>query len=352
MEAIIMKTLARCLGAGLAAVAVPAFLGFAALADSRIEAGGSTFIYPLMSKWASEYAKQSTVQVNYQSIGSGGGIQQTISKIFDFGCTDAPLNAEQDQKAKASGGEVVHVPLSMGAVVPAYVLPGITEPLKFDGQALAGIFLGKITAWNDPALKALNPGVNLPDTAITVVHRSDGSGTSFIWSDYLSKVSDEWKNKVGAATSLNWPAGVGQKGNEGVAGQITRTPGAIGYVELIYALQNKIPYGLVQNKEGKFIKGSLDSVTAAANGALKEIPADLRYSLTNAPGAESYPISGTTWAILYVDQPKDKMKEVTGFLEWALHDGQKYSGTLNYAPLPQGLVEKAEAKLKQVKAAG
>jgi phosphate transport system substrate-binding protein len=316
----------------------------------RLNAGGATFIYPMMSKWASEYDKAKGVKVNYQSIGSGGGIQQMTSKTFDFGCSDAPLNEEQLKKARETGGEAVHIPLVMGAVVPAYNLAEASEPLQFTGPVLADIFLGKIKRWNDAPLKELNPGVNLPDQEIAVVHRSDGSGTTHIWVDYLSKVSPEWKSKVGVGTSVNWPTGVGQKGNEGVAGQVKRSPGSLGYIELIYALQNNIPFGLVRNKEGVPVKASLESVTAAAAAALTEIPDDLRYSLTDAPGKDAYPISGTSWAILYVNQPADKAKAVVDFLRWATHEGQQYTAALHYARLPAGLVERLDKKLDQVRA--
>jgi phosphate ABC transporter phosphate-binding protein len=315
----------------------------------RLDGGGSTFVYPMMSKWANEYEKAHGVQVNYQSIGSGGGIQQMTAKTFDFGCTDAPMNEEQLKKARDTGGEVVHIPLVMGAVVPAYNLEEVKQPLKFTGPVLADIFLGKIKKWNDKALQQLNSDVKLPDMDIAVVHRSDGSGTTYIWVDYLSKVSpDEWKPKVGVGTSVNWPVGVGQKGNEGVAGQIKRTPGSLGYIELIYALQNQIEFGLVQNKEGIPIKASLESVTAAATGALSDIPDDLRYSLTDAPGKESYPISGTVWAVIYVKQPPGKGKAVLDFLRWATHEGQASAEGLHYARLPAGLVKRVEQKLDQV----
>lgn len=316
---------------------------------TRLNAGGSTFVYPMMSKWASEYEKVKGVQVNYQSIGSGGGIQQMTAKTFDFGCTDGPMNEEQLQKARETGGEVFHIPLVMGAVVPAYSLSEVNEPLRFSGPVLADIFLGKIKKWNDPALKELNPNASLPDKDIVVVHRSDGSGTTYIWVDYLSKVSPEWKQKVGVGTSVNWPIGTGQKGNEGVAGQVRRTPGSIGYIELIYATQNDIKFGSVRNKEGAFVTASLESVTAAAENALSTIPDDLRYSITDASGKDSYPISGTVWAVLYVNQPADKGQAVVDFLRWVTHDGQEFAAELHYARLPKGLIEKLDAKLAQVK---
>jgi phosphate transport system substrate-binding protein len=318
--------------------------------EQRLNAGGSSFVYPMMSKWASQYQKTQGVQVNYQSIGSGGGIQQMIAKTLDFGCTDAPMNEEQLKKAQESGGEVVHIPLVMGAVVPIYNLQGINQPLRFTGPVLADIYLEKIKKWNDPELAQLNPGVELPDQDILTVHRSDGSGTTYIWVDYLSKVSPvEWKTRVGVATSVNWPGGVAAKGNEGVAGKVSQSPGAIGYVELIYALQNKISFGVVQNQEGIFVTPSLESVTAAAQGALTHIPDDLRYSLTNAPGKDSYPISGTVWAVLYINQPRAKGEAVVRFLRWVTHEGQEYAKDLDYARLPGELVGRLEKKLDQVR---
>jgi phosphate ABC transporter phosphate-binding protein len=316
----------------------------------RINGGGATFILPMMSKWTGEYDKAKGVKVNYQSIGSGGGIQQMTAKIFDFGCTDGPMNDEQLKKAHGQGGDVVHIPLVMGAVAMAYNLEEVKEPLIFSGEAIADIFLGKIKKWNDPILQKLNPKETLPDKEIMVIHRSDGSGTTYIFSDYLSKVSPgEWKKEVGVGTSLKWPVGSGQKGSEGVAGQVTRSAGSIGYVELTYALQNKIAFGLVINKEGMPVKPDLQSVTAAAAGALESIPDDLRYSITNAPGKNAYPISGTTWAVLYVNQPADKGKAVVDFLRWCTHEGQQYTDALDYARLPEGLVKRVEKKLDEVK---
>ena len=317
-------------------------------AKPRLNGGGSTFVYPMMSKWAAEYDKAKAVEVNYQSIGSGGGIQQMTVKTFDFGCTDSPMNEEQLDKARKEGGEVLHIPLVMGAVVPAYHLEEVQEPLIFSGPVLADIFLGKIKKWNAPALAELNPNVKLPAKDIGVVHRSDGSGTTYIWVDYLAKTSPDWKQKVGVGTSVNWPSGEGAKGNEGVAGRVKETPGAIGYVELTYALQNNIKFGLVRNKENIPIKADLHSVTAAAENALQTIPEDLRYSLTDPPGKDSYPIAGTVWALLYVHQPADKGQQVVDFLRWVTHDGQKYAEDLHYARLPEGLVQRLEKKLDTV----
>jgi phosphate transport system substrate-binding protein len=316
---------------------------------TRLNGAGATFVYPIMSKWAAEYEKAKGVQINYQSIGSGGGIQQVTAKTVDFGSSDAPMNPEQLEKAKETGGEVVHIPLAMGAVVASYNLAEVKEPLVFTGTVLAEIFLGKITKWNDPALKKLNPNAPLPDLDIAVVHRSDGSGTTYIWVEYLSKVNDEWAKKVGVGTSVNWPVGVGMKGNEGVAGQVKRNSGSIGYIELTYALANNIGFGNVINGEGAAIKPTLESVTAAAAAALNIIPEDLRYSLTDAPGKDAYPITGTNWAVIYVNQPSDKGKAVVDFLRWCTHEGQEFCEGLHYAKLPKVLVERLEKKLDAVK---
>lgn len=317
----------------------------------KLNIGGATFIYPMMDKWSYDYEKVKGTKVNYNSIGSGSGIQQMMAGTLDFGCSDAPLNDKQLAEAKEKKGEVVHIPLAMGAVVPAYNLAGVDVPIKFTGPILADIYLGKITKWNDPALASINPGVNLPDKQIAVASRSDGSGTTYIWVDYLAKISSEWKEKVGVGTSVKFPTGVGAKGNEGVAGFVSKNDGAIGYIELIYALGNNIKFGTVQNKEGNFVTASLASVTAAAAGALTEIPDELRYSLTNAPGKDAYPISGTNWAILYVKQPENKKQAIVDFLYWITHDGQELCAAKHYARLPSGLVERLEKKLAQVKAA-
>ncbi|MDP1809332.1 MAG: phosphate ABC transporter substrate-binding protein PstS [Actinomycetota bacterium] len=313
----------------------------------KLNGAGSTFVFPMMSKWSALYdSVKPGAQVNYQSIGSGGGIRQVIAKTVDFGATDGPMTDEQLQEAKKP---VLHIPVVMGAVVPAYYLPG-NPAIRFSGPMLADIFLGKITKWNDPALAALNPGVKLPDRQIVVVHRADGSGTTYIWVDYLAKVSAEWKAKVGVATSVNWPVGLGGKGNEGVAGQIKRTPGSLGYVELVYALQNKITFGAVKNPAGQYIKGSAASVSAAGAGAANTIPADLRVSITNAPGKGAYPVSGFAWLLVYAGQENQKRGQaLTDFLWWVIHDGQKAVKPLDYARLPEQVVKLAEGKIKEIR---
>jgi len=300
----------------------------------------------MYSKWFSEYHKlHSDIQINYQSIGSGGGIRQVIAGTVDFGASDGPMTDDQLKEAKI---KILHMPTVLGADVPAYNIPGVTAELKFTPEALAGIFLGKITKWNDNAIAGANAGVKLPDSDIIVVHRSDGSGTTYIWTDYLSKVSSEWQNQVGKGTSVKWPIGLGGKGNEGVSGLIRQLPGSIGYVELIYAVQNNITYGSVKNSAGSFVKASLESVTAAAASSPK-MPADFRVSITNAPGKDAYPISSFTW-LLIPQQSKDpaKGKILADFLNWMVTDGQKMASSLSYAPLPDGVVQKEKEAIKQV----
>ncbi len=328
---------------GTVLAAAPAFAQ-----KQQINGAGATFPYPIYSKWFSEYNKlHPDVEINYQSIGSGGGIRQMSNETVFFGATDGPMTAEQLQ---AAPGRILHLPTVLGGVVPIYNIPGVDADLKFSGKLLADIILGKITKWNDPAIVGLNPGVKLPGSDITVAHRSDGSGTTYIFVDYLSKVSPEFKQKVGVATSVNWPVGVGGKGNEGVAGLVKQTPGAIGYVELIYALQNKLGYGSVQNMDGEFVVCSIDSVTAAAAAAASQMPKDFRVSITNAPGKGVYPISSFTW-MLYYENPKDKAKARTmvDFMKWALTEGQKYTKDLGYAPLPSNVVALEEEALKRIK---
>jgi len=328
-----------------------ALVALPAVAQTTLNGAGATFPYPMYSKWFSEYQKvHSDVQINYQSIGSGGGIRQVTEGTVDFGASDMPMTdaqlAEAQTKLKT---KVLNIPSVLGAVVPAYNIPGISGEVKFTPEALAEIFLGRITKWNDKAIASANPGVNLPDKAIIVVHRSDGSGTTFIWTDYLSKVSGDWKSQVGSGTSVKWPIGLGGKGNEGVAGSIRQLQGAIGYVELIYAVQNNIPYGSVRNAAGVFLKASLEGVTAAAASAPK-MPADFRVSITNAPGKDAYPISSFTW-LLIPQQSKDaaKGKILADFLNWMATDGQKMTTALSYAALPDAVVQKEKEAIKQVK---
>ncbi len=314
----------------------------------QINGAGATFPYPIYSKWFSEYNKlHPNVRINYQSIGSGGGIRQLLNQTVFFGATDGPMT---DEQLKSAPGAILHLPTVLGAVVPVYNIPGVTDELKFTGPLLADMYLGKVKKWNDPAIAKLNPGVKLPVTDITVVHRSDGSGTTYIFMDYLSKISPEFKTTVGVNTSVNWPVGVGGKGNEGVSGLVSQTPGSIGYVELIYALQTKIPFGAVQNAAGEFVKASVDSVTKAAAAAAANMPADFRVSITNAEGAGSYPISSFTWILLY-ENPTDKAaaKATVDFMHWALTDGEKYAADLGYAPLPDSVVKLEEAALQKIK---
>ncbi len=316
-----------------------------ASAQMMINGAGATFPYPIYSKWFDEYAKvDPSVRFNYQSIGSGGGQKQILAQTVDFGASDGPMS--DDNLAKAPG-KLLHIPTVAGADVVAYNLSG-NPALKFDGDTIAGIFLGQIKKWNDPKITALNPGVTLPDQEIVVVHRSDGSGTTYIWTDYLSKISPEWKTKVGTNTSVNWPTGIGGKGNEGVAGQVRQTPGALGYVELIYAVQNKMPFAEVKNAAGEFVKPTLESVTAAL--ATAEIPDDFRFSMTNAPGKGAYPIAGATWLLVY-QQQKDaaKGKKLVEFLKWSLTDGEKMAKDLQYAPLPESVQERVLKRIGEIK---
>jgi phosphate transport system substrate-binding protein len=334
----------RLAAAGACVIALGA--GVAAQTQ-QINGAGATFPDPIYQKWFSEYNKLGpNVRINYQAVGSGAGIRQITAQTVFFGATDGPMTNDQ---LLAAPGKVLHFPTVLGAVVPIYNIPGVTAELKFSGPLLADIFLGKITKWNDPAIAKINPGVNLPGTTITVVHRSDGSGTSYIWCDFLTKTSPEWKRRVGVATAVNWPVGLGGSGNDGVAGLTKSTPGSIGYVELIYAMQNKIAFGVVQNMAGEFVKASLESTTAAAAEAAKSMPADFRVSIANAPGKGAYPIASFTWLLLY-ENPKDKAraKTMVEFLTWALADGQKFAADLGYAPLPREVVTLEMAQLKKI----
>ena len=339
----------RLLGAALSLVLAG---GTVSAENILINGAGATFPYPMYSKWFDEYHKKfPTLQFNYQSIGSGGGIQQVTQGTVDFGATDGPMNETQLKEfaAKHGGSGILHFPTVMGADVPAYNIPGVSQALNFTPEALAGIFLGKITKWNDPELMKANPGVNLPAKDIIVVHRSDGSGTTYVWVDYLAKVSKEWETKVGRGTSVNWPVGLGGKGNEGVAGQIRQIPNSIGYIELIYAVQNKISYGKVKNASGAFVEASLASVTAAAAGTAKDMPEDFRVSITNAPGKDAYPISSFTW-LLIPEKISDatKKKAIKEFLTWMLADGQNLTEPLAYARLPKAVVAKEQKAIAKI----
>jgi phosphate transport system substrate-binding protein len=316
--------------------------------NMQINGAGATFPAPIYAKWFSEYNKlHPTVQINYQPLGSGAGIRQITERTVFFGASDGPMTPEQ---MTAAPGKLLHLPTVLGAVVPVYNVPGVSQELKFSGPVLADIFLGKIAKWNDAAIAKLNPGVKLPGTDIVVAHRSDGSGTTYIWVDYLSKVSPEFKKVVGVGTAVKWPVGVAAAKNDGVAAIVGQTPGALGYVELIYALQTKTAYATVQNMSGKFVKASIDSVTAAAAAAAKQMPADFRVSITNAPGDKVYPISSFTWLLLYQD-PKEKPqgKIMVEFMKWALSDGQKFANDLGYAPIPRNVVDMEMKALATIK---
>ena len=337
----------------LAAVAILALAASAAVAQSHdpmnLNAAGATFPYPIYSKWFDAYHQlHSDISINYQSIGSGGGIQQLKAGTVDFGASDMPL---KDELLAQFSFKILQFPTVLGAVMPTYNIPGVTAELKFTPQALADIYLGKVTKWNDSEITSSNPGVDLPANDIVVVHRSDGSGTTFVWTDYLSKVSSDWKDKVGSNTSVNWPVGLGGKGNEGVSGVVQQTPNSIGYVELIYAIQNHLPYGEVQNSSGKFIKASLATVTAAASGAAAMMQNDIRISITNASGADAYPICSFTYLLIPVNiSDSAKRQTITDFLHWMLSsNGQGMVEALNYARLPKAVVAIEEKQISQIK---
>jgi phosphate transport system substrate-binding protein len=338
--------------ARLVAVLTLSVLGFSlSNAQLKLNGAGATFPYVIYSKWFDVYHQKTSIEFNYQSIGSGGGIKQVIEGTVDFGASDGPMTTEQlKDAATKQGTEVLHIPTVMGAVVLTYNMPGVGQGLKLTPEVLADIYLGQITMWNDPKLTSLNPGMNLPSQQILVAHRSDGSGTSFIFTDYLTKVSKTWEQKVGRGTSVNWPVGLGGKGNEGVSGLVKQLPGSIGYVELAYAVKNNLPYARLRNRAGNFVEPKLESVTAAAAGAAKNMPADLRVSITDADGKDSYPISGFTWLLVYKHM-KDKAKgaALVTFLRWAMTDGQSYAKGLLYAPLPKQVVSLCEAKIREVK---
>lgn len=326
-------------------------LPLAVFGQTTLNGAGATFPSPMYSKWFSEYNHlHPQIQINYQPIGSGGGIRQVTEATVDFGASDMPMTDEQLKTASAKlKTTVLNIPTVLGAVVPAYNIPGVTGEVKFTPEILAGIYLGRITNWNDPAIAKANPDLKFPNQEIVVVHRSDGSGTTFIWTDYLSKVSPDWKSTVGADTSVKWPKGLGGNKNDGVASSVRQLPGAIGYVELIYAVQNKIPYGSVRNSAGVFLKASMEGVTAAAASAPK-MPPDFRVSITNAPGKDAYPISSFTW-LLIPTQAKDaaRGKILGDFLNWMVTDGQKMTTALDYAPLPDNVVAKVKETIKQIK---
>jgi phosphate transport system substrate-binding protein len=317
----------------------------------QLQGAGATFPNPLYQKWMSEYGKlHPNVHIDYQSIGSGGGIKQIQAQTVDFGASDTPL---KDADLKAAPGELIHIPTVLGAVVLTYNLAGVSQALRFSPDVLADIFLGKIKKWNDPRIKADNPQTNLPAADVVVVHRSDGSGTSAVFTDYLSKVSEEWKTKVGSGTSPNWPVGVGGKGNEGVTGQVKNTPNTIGYVELAYAAQNKLPVALIKNRAGEFLTPTFEAVTAAAAESVATTPEDLRVSITDAAGRDAYPISSYTYILAYKDQrDAAKGKALVDFLWWGIHDGEQYAKDLLYAPLPDEIVKRAEVKINSITAGG
>ncbi|HKV49995.1 MAG TPA: phosphate ABC transporter substrate-binding protein PstS [Gemmatimonadaceae bacterium] len=340
----------RAVALGLTAVAVSTTAAIAQGAD--LTGAGSSFAYPIYSKWASIYAEKTGVKINYQSIGSSGGIRQLSDQTVDFGASDGPMT--DDQMSKAKGGPILHIPTVLGAVAITYNLPDVKEPLRLTGDVLANIYLGKVTKWNDASIAALNRGVKLPGSDIVVVHRSDGSGTSYIFTDYLATVSPAWASGPGKAQSVNWPVGLGGKGSEGVTGQVKQTPGAIGYVELSYAKENKLPTALIKNAAGQWIAPTIDGVTEAAAGASAKLPAttDFRISIVNAPGRAAYPISSFTWVLLYKN-PSDakKGKQLVDFLRWAIHDGEKEAPSLDYAPLPASMVTMLDKRLNEVKLA-
>ena len=315
-----------------------------------INGAGATFPSPIYSKWFDEFHKTSGAQINYQPVGSGAGIKQVTEGTVDFGATDGPMNDDQIKAFRAKNGTgILHFPTVLGAVVPTYNIPGVNSALNFTPEALSGIFLGRISKWNDAAIANANKGVNLPANDIVVIHRSDGSGTTYIWTDYLSKVNGDWKDKVSKGTSVNWPVGLGGKGNEGVTGLIKQTPNSIGYVELIYAAQNKVGYGSVKNSAGTFVTADLASVTEAAAGAVKTMPEDFRVSITNSPGKNAYPISSFTW-LLIPEKFKDSAKRdaLKKFLNWSITDGQSFAENLSYAKLPKEVVDKELKAINKV----
>ena len=338
-----MKSLKKFIAGALVAAA---FVGAGAAQAGNLNGAGSTFDNPIFQKWFYEYDKDKGVQVNYQSIGSGGGIQQFISKTVDFGATDAFLT--DDETAKV-GGPALNLPVVMGAVCISYNVPGVETGLKLTSNVVAGMYLGEITKWNDPAIADLNPGVNLPDLNITVAHRSDGSGTTNIFSNYLTKVSTKWASSVGWGKSVKWPLGVGGKGNEGVAGLIKQIPGCVGYIELAYAKQNNIPYAKLKNRSGNYVEPSIDGCTAAANGAVHHMPGNFKVMITNAPGAEAYPICGFSWVVVRTNQSGPNGKDLVDLLNWMMDKGNSEVASLYYAPFPDSLVNKVKAAVATIK---
>ena len=317
---------------------------------SELTGAGATFPAPIYTKWVSEYNKLTGIQINYQPVGSGGGIKSLTDKTVDYGATDGPMT-EAQLTAAGGASAVLHIPMVMGAVVPTYNIPNVTASLKFTPDVLAGIFLEQIKKWNDPKITAINTGVTLPDLAIQTVHRSDSSGTTYVWTDYLSKVSPEWKTRVGVANAVSWPGGIGASGNAGVAGAVKNSAGAIGYVELIYAIQNKLGYGSVQNAKAKFIEATLDSVTKAADGIT--LPADMRVSITNSDNPDAYPVSTFTWTLTYAEVPnKAKAIGIARYFWWSTHEGQAFAKDLGYAPLPAAVITKAEGMIRAITTGG
>ena len=345
-----MTTRLRMMAIGALFVAGSAALAGAQNAGADLTGAGATFPYPIYSKWFADYATKTGVNINYQPIGSGGGIRQLSEQTVDFGASDAPMT--DDEMAKAKGGQILHFPTVLGAVVLTYNVPGISQSLRLTGDVVADIFLGQVTTWNDPKIAALNPGVKLPSTDILVVHRADASGTNYIFTDYLSTVSPAFASGPGKGKEVKWPVGLGAKGNEGVTGQVKQMPGAIGYVELAYAKQNKLPYALLKNAAGQFVAPTIESVTAAAGGAAKALPmsTDFRVSIVNAPGREAYPISSFTWLLVYANQTDaTKGKKLIEFMRWAFHEGEHAAGALDYAPLPANMVAMIDKRLTTIK---
>lgn len=346
-----MKTLVRTIATGgLLLASVAALAGAQDTGGADLTGAGATFPFPIYSKWFSDYAAKTGVKINYQPIGSGGGIRQLSEETVDFGASDAPMTDEEMGKAK--GGAVLHFPTVLGAVVMTYNLPTVTQSLRLTGEVIADIFLGQVTKWNDPKIAALNPGAKLPSMDIIVVHRADASGTNYIFTDYLTTVSPAFASGPGKGKEVKWPVGLGGKGNDGVTGQVKQTPGAVGYVELAYAKQNKLPYALLKNAAGQFVAPTIESVTAAAAGAAKALPAstDFRVSIVNAPGREAYPISSFTWLLVYTNQADaTKGKKLVDFMRWAFHDGERLASSLDYAPLPANMVEMIDKRLSSIK---